>query len=75
MKAARVHIFMDGFGWSSRRDADYTQLKYARNTKDLPPIDRDCMITFFNVSDAGDLEVLQDLIQELRSDAQWSEEE
>lgn len=75
MTAARIHIFMDGFGWSSRRDADYTQLKTVRDAKDLPPLTRDCLITFYNASNAGDLEDLQDRIQELRRDAQWSDEE
>ena len=74
MKAARVHIFMDGFGWSSNRKADHTQLEVVRDASMLPPIALDCLITFFNASDAGDLELLQDRIQELRTDAQWSDE-
>lgn len=71
MTAARIHIFMDGIGWSPRRDAQHEQLELVRNASELPPIDRNCLITFFNASDAGDLEHLQDRIQELREDAQW----
>lgn len=75
MIAARVHIFTDGLGWSSRRDADYTQLKIVQNASELPPLAQDCLITFFNASDAGDLEHLQDRIQELRTNARWNYEE
>ena len=73
-KAARIHIFMDAYGWSPSRNARVSQLKYVQNASELPPIDRDCIITFFDAENAGDLEYLQDRIQELRSDAQWGNE-
>lgn len=74
MTAARIHIFMDGFGWSTQRDADYSQLKVVRGADELPPLDPNCLITFMNASDTDDLRHLQDMIQELREEATWSDE-
>ncbi len=72
MNAARVHIFMDGFGWSPQRDAKHAQLTIVREASMLPPLDTYCLITFFNASDVDDLDLLKDSIQELRRDAHWA---
>jgi len=67
----RLHLFLDGFGWSQNRNADYSQLSVVRDAKDLPPLAPDVFISFANADDTDDLGRLQDMIQELRSDAHW----
>ena len=71
--ARRIHIFRDGFGWSSRRNASTLQLRRVQTIDEIPPISRDCLITFFEALNVEDLEYLEDVLRELRLSARWGQ--
>ncbi len=75
MIARRIHVFLDGYGWSEKRNADVSRLKRVNNAFELPPASRNVLISFFNADSDEDLELLQAAIKELRCNITWSDEE
>jgi len=73
--ARRIHIYLDGYGWSEDKKADLPQLRHTHKVSEIPPVSKDAIISFFNASDGGDLEFLQDSITELRHNLTWSDKE
>ncbi len=72
MQARRIHVFLDGYGWSENRDAEPSQTKLVRSASELPSVVENIVkISFFNAESDGDLEYLQDAIEDLRRNLNW----
>lgn len=65
-KVARLHVFMDGIGWSeSREENNYDRLELVPDARELPLIIDDFKLTVFVCSSIEDIEQLREVLAEL----------
>lgn len=75
-KAARLHVFVDGVGWSENREENnYDRLELVPDARELPLVASDFKLTVFICSSVEDVEQLREVLAELSMELSRQQQE